>query len=226
MGGGEIGNVGLNTINHFVNIEDTDILSFSNPEQPITKGTDPEDIAHAKMAAPKLYRTFQRAVTVKDFEDLCTAFAGVDKAKCIETFNANGDLNIYIVPVDFQTPSDQLKTDLLAYLKSKKLVHDNPIIQNPTYVDFNITVDVVAQSNYSNATIKSEVEGVLAEVYDIAYMDFGEDVLQADIVAEAKGVKGVRNVTVSLPTTDLSVAENAVARLGTVTANVTGGVDA
>lgn len=242
VGGGAQGNVGLNTINSFVTSGIAGVASFTNPEAPIIIGTDPEDIEIARVNAPRSFRAVTRAVTKQDYEDLCLNYGGILKARANETFNMDNDLHLHIVPTNYATITIEeltnLKAGLLAFLNERKVVSEKLFI-NPAgdnvYQVVDITVNVTAEANYLNADVKARVESRLKLAFDLKYMEFGEDVSLATIFKEVMLTAGVKDVTVTVPTATVSIPNGSVssegvvthpkiAKLGTVTAVVTGGV--
>lgn len=224
VGGGTIGNVGLNTINSFVDVEYAGV-TFKNTELYL-RGEDVEDIEHAKLVAPKHFRNFGRAVTKLDFEDIVMEIEGVAKAKCIETFNENGDLHIYVVPSDYGALTEGLEKKILDKLNQVKLVHDNPILFSTDYTEFTIDLQVITYSNYINSDVTNRVEEAILNFFDVEKMQFGDDIFISSIVGEVMKVEGVRNVIVNSPQTDIEVPENSVAKLTAVNVVTTGGVEA
>lgn len=224
VGGGEIGNVGTGTINSFVDKEYAGI-TLKNTELYL-RGEDVEDIEHAKVVAPRHFRNSGRAITKLDFEDTVMEIEGVAKAKCIETFNENGDLHIYVVPTSYGALTAGLETKILDKLHKVKLVHDNPILFSTVYTEFTVDVEVITYSNYINSDVTARVTDAIQKYFDISKMDFQEDVYVSSIVGEIMKVEGVRNVVVNTPVTDITVPENSVAKLTGVTVVTTGGVEA
>lgn len=222
VGGGEIGNVGLSTINTF---SDTDFagVTLKNIELYL-RGEDVEDIEHAKKVAPSHFRNSGRAVTKTDFEDVVMSITGVSKAKCIETFNENGDLHIYVAPTDFGTVSEGLKTKILDTLNKVKLVHDKPIIKDTVYTEFSVNLNVITYSNFVNSDINAQVEEAIRNYFDLGRMDFGDDVFISNIVGEVIKIAGVRNVIVNSPVSDITIGENSIAKLIGVSVVTTGGI--
>ena len=230
VGGGFIGNVGLNTINTFLTMDVPGIISISNAEEALQLGEDSEEIEHARMSAPKLYRTQKRAITAQDFEDLASTYDGIAKAKVVESFNQQNEVFIYVAPKGFKPLQEELKTGLLNYLNEVKLIHDKPVIYDATYMEFSIDVSVTAYSNYVNSQVKGAVEAQLLEAFALENMDFNEDVLIANIYREVLSVEGVRNIVINTPSTDLTTYDSVgskprLAKLTQVTVAVTGGVD-
>lgn len=222
VGGGEIGNVGLSTINTF---SDTDFagVTLKNIELYL-RGEDVEDIEHAKKVAPSHFRNSGRAVTKTDFEDVVMSITGVSKAKCIETFNENGDLHIYVAPTDFGTVSEGLKTKILDTLNKVKLVHDKPIIKDAVYSEFSVNLNVITYSDFVNSDISAQVEEAIRNYFDLGRMDFGDDVFISNIVGEVIKVAGVRNVIVNSPVSDITIGENSISKLIGVSVVTTGGI--
>ena len=230
IGGGYIGNVGLNTINTLLNIDIAGIASITNAEQAIQAGVDSEDIEHARISAPKIYRTQQRAITAQDFEDIASTFKGVSKAKCVETFNPQNEVYIYVAPEGYSPLTNQLKNDLLAYLNEVKLIHVNPVIFDATYLEYDIDVSVTAYSNFVNSQVKGAVEAILLESFAPEYMEFDEDILIANIYKTVLSVEGVKNLVINTPNADIQTHDSVnniprLPKLRNVTVTVTGGVD-
>ena len=223
VGGGTIGNVGLNTINSFVDIEYAGV-TFRNTELYI-RGEDVEDIEHAKLVAPRHFRNAGRAVTKSDFEDIVMGIEGVSKAKCIETFNKNNDLHIYVVPTDFGALTAGLEKKILDKLNQVKIVHVNPVLLSTNYTEFTVDLQVITYSNYINSDVTDRVKEAILNFFDVGGMEFGEDIFISSIVGEVMKVEGVRNVIVKSPQTDIKVPENSVAKLKEVIVSTTGGVD-
>lgn len=223
VGGGAIGNVGLNTINSFVDSEIAGI-NFTNSTPIVTYGLDVESLDHAKKHAPRAYKTMDRAVTVADFESVVCSVRGVSKAQCIETFNYDGDLHIYVVPDSYLNPTETLKKEIMDKLNSVKLVHDNPILKDPTYVPLNITVNVTTNPTKTNEVLKNTIKEKIKSVFDIEHMEIQEGLNVASIFREVMTVSGVDNLTVTQPSQDITLTEGQILKLTDVTVNVTGGV--
>lgn len=223
VGGGVIGNVGINKITSFVDKEIAGI-TVKNPNPPLTVGADVETLDHAKLYAPKAYRAVDRAITKDDFEGIVSSINGVSKAQCIETFNINGDLHIYVVPTSYDIPTLQLKDVIMKKLDEVKLVHDRPILFDPTYIPLNITLDITTNRSYTNLQVQKEVEELIKEVFHIQYMDLGEGLNKATVFREVMRIKGIDNLNVVEPATDVELQNGEILKLATVIVNVTGGV--
>lgn len=229
-GGGVLGNVGINTINTFPVTDIVGVAQITNPEQPIVRGKDSESLQHAKISAPKFFRTQDRCITKQDFEDLCSMEEGVALVHVIESFNIKNEVFIYIVPSDFSVKvPEELKNRLLTRINRKKLLKDTPVIKDPTYLEFDIDVKVIAYSNYVNSEVKKAIETILQQAFGVQNMSYNEEVLIANIYNECLKVSGVRNIVINKPTGDITVFDSEtntprVARLRNLKVVVEGGV--
>lgn len=230
FGGGQIGNVGINTINTFPVTDIAGVAQITNPEPPIIKGKDSESIEHAKLSAPKFFRMQDRCITKQDFADLCSMEDGVALVDVVESFNIKNEVYIYIVPSDFSnTVPKELKERLLNKINERKLLKDLPVIKDPTYLPFDIDVKIIAYSNFVNTEVQKAIEVTLNKAFGIQNMSYNEEVLLANIYNECLKVPGVRNIVINKPTGDITVYDNdtktpRVAKLSTLKVEVEGGV--
>ena len=230
-GGGLIGNVGLNTINTLPYNDIAGISIITNTELPIVKGRDSESIEHARDSAPRQFRMQDRLITRQDFLDLCLMDEDVALAEVVETFNAEKEVDIYIVPTDYSdTIPQELKDKLISTINSKKLLTDKPVLKDPSYLPFDIDIKVIAYSNFVNSQVEGAVSTKLRQAFGIENMNFNEEVLIASIYSECLSVVGVKNIIINNPTQDILPYDSEhkiprVAKLRNVTVKVEGGVD-
>ncbi|MBO8161164.1 MAG: baseplate J/gp47 family protein [Thermosipho sp. (in: Bacteria)] len=222
VGGGEEGNVGANTLVRLYDDYIDGIESVTNPSSPYELGKEKESIESIRLNAPKAFRTNLRAVTKQDFEDIATSLDGVAKAKLEELFDFERNVNLYIVPDTYDTPTQKLKDYVKTEIEKVMLVNTNLNVLDPTYVDFDLTLDLVVEDNYVRDDVANNLKTLIEEEFNIQYMDFGENIKLKDILALTRDVEGIEDLTVTstLPT----VTEYEILRLNTVTINATGGV--
>lgn len=230
-GGGAIGNVGLNTINTFPYNDIAGIAMITNPEQPIQRGRDSESIEHARDSAPRNFRMQDRVITRQDFIDMCIMDEDVALVEVVESFNISKEVFIYIVPSDYSdTVPEALKTRLLNKINAKKLLTDKPVIKDPTYLEFDIDVQVMIYSNFVNSQVEEAVKATLKRAFGIQNMEYNEEVLLANIFNECLKVAGVKNIVINKPTADVLVYDSdthtpRVAKLRNLTVKAKGGVE-
>jgi len=196
VGGGKIGNVGVNKIVYINSVNVRGIETVTNLV-PATGGMDYEDIEHARILAPKWYNTMDRAVTASDFETLAKKVPGVVNAVLEETFNTNNDLNLYIAPTDYGEASEELKNAVRNKIRPIMLLNNTLNIYSANYVRYNVFVDVTISSNYANDIKKNEIETLLTNILSPIYFNFGESIPLSYVVGHImKAIAGVKKVSV------------------------------
>lgn len=225
VGGGTIGNVGQNKINSFVSSEIVGIGEIFNPDQPIQYGSAEESLDSAKILAPRMFQTNGRAVTVSDFEAFACKVPGVLRAKCIETFNENGDVLVYVSTSARGETSDEFKKEVKDYLDSKRLVNNNIIIKDAEYKDFDVDVVITAYSEYANSYVQSVAEGVIASKLSIDKYDFDDNINRSLINKELMIQDCIFDVVINEPTENVVTTNIQIPRLRNVTVKVEGGLD-
>ncbi len=214
-GGGEVGNVQP----HMINTLKTSIPFIArviNP-RPAVGGLDAETLDAAKMRAPAMLRTRERAVTEADFEFLAhqAAPAEIDRVKCLQPKPAaGGDVipgqvyiliiprvpypDAYIEPEDLKL-KDELVNKLSTYLDERRLLTTHLIYQKPAYQWLSVHIKLRAAPDFN----QNEVEqNVLAHLYhflnpikggpDHNGWPFGRNVFISDVYQSLQGLPGIQ----------------------------------
>ena len=141
------------------------------PVSASSDGAPIEDIESIRFRAPRNYQTQDRAVTVTDYKTLI-----------LNNFTEIKDVNVYggeevsdsvqygkviIVPTTFSGSNltNQRKTDVLTYLKSKKIIGIELVVSDPDYVYIVPSVSVNVNFNdtpMTPAEIKSSVVSAIS----------------------------------------------------------------
>lgn len=152
-------------------------------------GSERETIESMKLNAPRHFASQNRAVTKEDYTTLI-----IEKYPQIKTVNVYGGENadppqygkviVSMIPYgNFPTVSTELKSDIVAYLKTKSITTE-PVIKDPEYMY--IEVQSVVSYNPS-LTIKSMQQlksDVLNQIksYESTYLnDFGNDLRKSKL---------------------------------------------
>lgn len=222
-GGGKIGNVASGLINTLADTVVLGIDSVSNTT-PAIGGKDYEDLEHARVMAPKVYRTGGKAVTRQDFQDLAEAVNGVLRALCVETFNANNEVNLYIATTDFSTAPQTLLDKVKAELDEVRVMNTKLNVLSCLYKTINVDLTVYVQNNFVALDVKEEVEDNIREYFESANFELGAEIYLPKISERAFFASGVRNVIINTPLEDIICAFNEMPKLGTITVTTVGGV--
>jgi predicted phage baseplate assembly protein len=142
FGGGLAGNVGAGALTVLrTTIPYVDRVSNLDAA---TGGVDPEPIENAKLRAPSLLRTGQRAVTAHDYERLTLeADRRVARTRCLPPAEPGGPVRVLIVPHVAKRPADTVLDDfalpddlvaqVAAYLDRRRTLGTSVEISTPYY---------------------------------------------------------------------------------------------
>lgn len=222
IGGGDIGNVSLESITEMTS-KPAIIIDTMNVEQ-VQVGKEKETIEEAKIHAPLSLRTLWRAVTLQDYEDLLIQeFPGeILRAKAI----AEADrftISLYVLTDDKTVDLPEAnKTKYLEFLDSRKEIGYNLQMFPPTYEVVNLTVDITTNKANTNENIKNLVS-LYFSTYTKDYFNFGEELLVSRMMKELLMLSGVYDVNI-VTEGNTKPTSNKIVKLGTVTINVKGGV--
>lgn len=155
-------------------------------------GSEKETIQSIKFNAPKSYETQNRAVTVKDYENItksnfsfvqaASAWGGEDNTPPIY-----GKVYISCKPVDTLLLSDTQKTQIVDYLKQRNVVSVEPEIVDPTYLYVIPTITVKYNPNLTSASATALVDSIATRVinYETNQLGiFGKNFINSDFIKE------------------------------------------
>lgn len=222
-GGGTKGNLAAGLINTLVEGDLADIELAVNNEAS-TSGTDVEDLEQARNLAPKSYRTGGKAVTVEDFQDIAEGFPGVARAVCVETFNANSDVNLYLASSTGDDVPVVLREAVKNHVESVMVMNQNLNVYGVLYKDYDLQITVYIQDNFSRASVETALKGILRDFLKPTNFQFGDAVYLSGIVHQAMFTGGVRNAVVNAPAGDIKPGPTELPRLKNLTVVVAGGV--
>jgi len=172
------------------------LKSASNPF-PATGGADPESIAQARENAPTTVRTFGRAVSLRDFEDLVRASGEV--AKALATWVWNREARAVHLTIAAQGGQLFIPTDLAriyASLTSQRDPNHALFIDNYSEVPVVVTATVRVLSNYVASKVGAAARQSLLSALSFDSLRFGQPVSLSDIYAVLQQVEGVSSVDI------------------------------
>jgi hypothetical protein len=167
------------------------VASVSNPF-PAAGGVDPESLEGATENAPNTVRTFDRAVSLRDFADLAREFAGVEKA--FATWVWDGEERVVHVTVGGED-GVALSVDQLSALRSFMDQRRDPNralrIAEFRPVPFSVSISVEADLDHFNEDVQSEVTAQVTDYFAYDNRDFGQAVHVSDVYEVAHRAAGV-----------------------------------
>jgi hypothetical protein len=172
------------------------VKSVSNPF-PATGAADPETLDRARDNAPLTVLTFDRIVSLQDFEDFAAAFAGVGKAQATWLWDGESRLVQLTVAADDGSP---LAPTSLTYRNLTSAIQASGDPRARVRVDpyeqlaFRVGANVLVQPDYEAATVLAAVTAELRDRFSFERRGFGQSVAQSDVMASVQRVEGVSAV--------------------------------
>ncbi|WP_063728970.1 baseplate J/gp47 family protein [Streptomyces sp. RTd22] len=198
VGGGARGNIDANQIiDVTVGLAGVYIASSSA----MTGGREVESTESIRTNAPKTFRAQDRAVSLRDFEDLALAVPGNSKAKAIGAHYSS--ITIATVGADNAVPSDDQLTATARYVQDRTLTGVYVDVVPGTLVGVNIgsassPLVLGVYSNFRAADVVLAAQKALQDLLSSQRSSFGQRIPASKIFALLDGIPGVEYVTIPL----------------------------
>ena len=216
-GSGSAGNVAGDAITTLMQ-RPLGVSGVTNP-QAATGGADPESIDNVRSNAPRTVLTLGRAVSIADYQNFASIFAGIAKAYAIWIPSGAARGVFLTVAANGGTALDA-SNPTLTNLVSALQRYGNPLIsitvQSFIETLFGFSADVMYNPGYDQPTVEAAIRQMLVSTYSFANRLFGQGISADEIAADIQGVAGVTAVNV----TNLSIIASSE---GGDLANLSGG---
>ena len=205
VGSGSAGNVAAGAITTLMQ-RPLGVSGVTNPEA-ATGGTDPQSIDDVRSNAPQTVLTLGRAVSITDYQNFASTFAGIDQAYAI--WIPSGPARGVFVTVAATggvalQPGDITITNLQTALQN----YGNPLIPISigSFIEslFGFTANVQYNPAYDQPTVQAQIMQTVKQTFSFANRSFGQGVSTDEIAAVIQNVPGVVAVNVSNPTVTYS----------------------
>ena len=180
VGSGSVGNVGKDTLTQFENNNHNNYLphnsrvivqkvidSVTNP-LPATGGIDIESMDDAKIAGPKSLKDLERAVTLKDYEDLVKREFQNEITNARARFVYTGSWDTIFVSVDLKgvvrkngVDQSELFDRIRKYLDRVKMIGYEVQIEEAKYVPIEIGIRVYLQKYFDSEDLRDRIRSSL-----------------------------------------------------------------
>jgi hypothetical protein len=213
VGNGRSGNVGADAIAHIVIDQPlglasdirTTINGVTNP-MPARGGVDPEPIEDVRQKAPVAFRTIERAVTERDYEEVVQRHPEVQRAAA--TIRWTGSWHTVYVTVDRAgggKVDEPFEAEMRALLERYRMAGIDVEIDGPRFVPLELELLVCVKSDYFRADVERSVLGVLGSralpdgtqgLFHPDRFTFGQPVYLSAIYGAVHSVTGVDSVDI------------------------------
>ena len=196
-GSGLAGRVGRGTLRTPLDLP-TGLKSVINP-LPATGGADPEALEQARENAPTTVRTFGRAVSLRDFEDLVRSSGEVAKAHA--TWVWNGETRAVHLTVAAQGGASFAPEDLARIHASVNAARDP---NHALFMDNHATVPIVVRAtisvrpDHSAKRVSEAARAALLDALSFDVLGFGQPLALSEVIAILQDVDGVLAVDVDV----------------------------
>ena len=201
-GSGSAGNVASDAITTLMQ-RPLGVSGVTNP-QAATGGADPQSIDDVRSNAPQTVLTLGRAVSIADYQNFASIFAGIAKAYAIWIPSGNARGVFLTVAANGGTALDS-SNPTLENLISSLQSYGNPLIpisvQSFIETLCGFSANVMYDPGYVQPTVETQIRQMLVSTYSFANRTFGQGISTDEIAADIQGVAGVIAVNV----TNLSV---------------------
>lgn len=223
VGGGEIGNVALNTVTKLGNpiavVKNTYNVEF------VINGRDKESLEEARVNAIQSLRVLWRAVTLDDYEVLTMQEFSVQARRVRALLHTdNQTIRIYILPRVGTTVLPELQNDIIDYFEDRKEIGYIISVHDPVIKTVNLTVTATTTKEHYNLDIKNSVTSFITDYLKLGNLDFGESFSSSSLVANLMSLRGVKEINLTSVGGD-ALADNEILELGTLSVTTTGGID-
>jgi hypothetical protein len=197
VGTGSAGNVPAGAITTLVD-RPVGVSGVTNP-QSATGGQDPQSISQIRANAPLSVLTLGRAVSLADYQNFASSFAGIAQASAL--WIPNGAYCGVFLTVASSNGAQLLSTsqtyaNLIAALTS----YGNPnvalSVASYTETTFGLKANVLYDPAFSQPAVQAAIQSLLQSTYSFANRTFGQGVTNDEIAALIQSVPGVIAVNV------------------------------
>ncbi len=197
QGSGLAGRVGAASLRSPLDLP-VGLKSVSNPA-PATGGADAESIKEARENAPNTVRTFGRAVSLRDFEDLARSSGEV--AKALATWVWSGEGRAVHVTVGAQRGLPFTDADLArihASLDAERDPNHALLVANFTAVPVVVTATLRVQATHVASKVAAAARSALLGALSFDSLRFGQPLALSELYRVLQEVPGVESADVDL----------------------------
>lgn len=157
-------------------------------------GAEAESVDRARMHAPRLFRSQERAVTAGDYADLALQVPGVGKSRAV-ALNWN-EVLLYVAPSgQIADPSETLTRNILSFFERRRLATAGLVVVGPDAVDLYLRATIQAQPFFLERDVKAAVEAAVAQELAFDRVEFGQRLFVSriyDVIQDLPQVVGLK----------------------------------
>jgi predicted phage baseplate assembly protein len=190
QGLGVAGRVAANTLSRLMD-RPTGLKAVTNPAA-AEGGADSEMLEHARQNAPNTVRTFDRIVSLRDFEDAAREFTGIAKARSAWEWADESRRVRLTVACDGGAPlGPETQASLVRYLDLRRDPFRRMRVEDHTERPVLLALRVAAHSDYLVEGVRAAVRTTILEFFAFDHRDLGAGLHLSDLYQRLHDVEGV-----------------------------------
>lgn len=190
VGAGLQGRVAANALTTLL-AKPTGLAAATNP-LPAEGGADPETLAMAREGAPRTVRTFGRAVSLRDFEDLVTASGEIAKASATWVWDGlDRGIHLTVAGQAGALLSEQARRDLGTTLDAARDPNHRLLIANHLKVFVELTAGVAVDPDHDRDRVLADVRAAVLAALSFDALRLGQPIHLSDLFRVMQDVPGV-----------------------------------
>jgi hypothetical protein len=159
-------------------------------------GQTAEDVQRARAFAPRLYRTQERAVTTRDYEDWARKVPGAGKVRAVAA--SWNQILLFVAPAGrVAEPSEILRRDLLAFLERRRMASTELKVVGPGIADIYLAAEIQAQPYFLLADVERAVQDAVARYLDFDAVSFGQAIHVSRIYDQIQSLPQVASLLIT-----------------------------
>ncbi|MCX6674674.1 MAG: putative baseplate assembly protein [Methanothrix sp.] len=171
------------------------LKSVTNPAD-AAGGDDPESLKDARRNAPNTVRTFERIVSLRDFEDAAREYPGVAKARASRKWDGEKQLVNLIVAGDNKKIDPATKKSLMEYLNARRDLNRALRVEDYDEVKIKVVTEIMAKVDYDEEKVRMKAIESLKDYFSFQNQDLGRPVHLSDIYSLLQKVEGAQAVRI------------------------------
>lgn len=214
--GGAAGNVGAGAIRAVVG-DLSGVVTVTNDE-PFAGGTDRESDDELRNRVLERARNPATSGNAAHYRQWALEVPGISDARVTPVWDGPGTVRVVLLADDKTAPDPSIIADATAHIESQRPVGADVTVVGATEVPINISATLTLEDGYDVSDVQPAIEANIVEY--LAGLAFVDDTVRYSKIANAlldvEGVLDYANLTVNGGTSNITVADDAVAVLGTV----------
>jgi hypothetical protein len=193
-GTGPDGDVAQGTLS-LLPVRPAGIREVTNPVA-ATGAAPPEERDHARRNAPIRVRTFDRVVSLQDYEDYARAYTGIEKAKAMGAWSGEEHcVQVTVAGPDGNRVDDVTVKNLEESIREFSDPGHPVSVNSYTPVYFTVSAEVTFNvPRYKDDAVRSSIKTALLATFSFDNRSFGQAVTDSEITRTIQDIPGVISV--------------------------------